>query len=258
MHLFCFTSTTGSVHTGSGGLQSTWMKLRWGLYIAILAAPALGAATIDVSSETSTLVRTGDTLVFQLLTWNFGVNAAAFGLPLSPTDVSFQLVSAPLSLGGGFAATLESADRGVSVPFDSLSFGLGFMQSAEYAGEVSTLQGFLSLSPLLAESLFSDGTAVIALRNEGQDVTVGLSPYVLRNDLYTSLSGGPLSVGALPGPVELETQENRARLLNWGGPVSFGGDTTVPEPQSAWLFLGGGALLCGLSRVLARVSRRRP
>ena len=71
------------------------MRLRWGLYLAILAAPSIGAATIDVSAETSAVVHTGDTLVFHLLTWNFGVNAAAFGLPEYPTEVNFALVSAP-------------------------------------------------------------------------------------------------------------------------------------------------------------------
>jgi hypothetical protein len=56
------------------------MNLRWGLCLAILVAPKVGAATIDVSSDTRAVVRTGDTLVYQLLTWTFGVNAAAIGL----------------------------------------------------------------------------------------------------------------------------------------------------------------------------------
>src|ERR1035437_10971995 len=84
------------------------MRLRWGLYLAILAAPAMGAATVDVSSETSTVVHTGDTLAFELLTWNYGVNAASFGLPRYPTVVNFELVSAPLSMAGGVAVTPES------------------------------------------------------------------------------------------------------------------------------------------------------
>src|ERR1039458_10411930 len=84
------------------------MRLRWGLYLAILAVPAMGAATVDVSSDTSTVVHTGDTLAFELLTWNYGVNAASFGLPLYPTDVNFELVSAPLSMAGGVALPLES------------------------------------------------------------------------------------------------------------------------------------------------------
>src|SRR5450755_1722207 len=105
------------------------MRLRWGLYFAILAAPAMRAGTIDVSTAPSVVVRTGDTLVFQLLTWNFGVNAATFGLPVYPTDVNFALVSAPLeskaSGAGEFAATLESADHAVSVAFGDLTFTPG-------------------------------------------------------------------------------------------------------------------------------------
>jgi hypothetical protein len=233
------------------------MRLQWGLYLAILAAPAMRASTIDVSADTSAVVRTGDALVFQLLTWNFGVNAAAYGLPVYPTDVSFALVSAPqsnVSGVGGVAATLESADRSVSVAFGNLTFGPGYFEGSGYAGEVSTLEGYLHLSPQLSEVLFSASSAVIVLRNEGPDVTVGLAPYALRQSLYASLSGGPLSVGAVPGLVNLESG---AYLGNLSGPVNLGADATAPEPQSGGLLLGGGLLLCGLSAVLSRVSRER-
>src|ERR1039458_10810242 len=110
------------------------MRLRWGLYLAILAAPAMGAATVDVSSETSTVVHTGDTLAFELLTWNYGVNAASFGLPIYPTDVNFELVSAPLSMAGGFAVTLESAGRAVAGKVGSPSFGPGYIQGRGHTG----------------------------------------------------------------------------------------------------------------------------
>jgi hypothetical protein len=233
------------------------MILRWGLCLAILVAPAAGAATIDVSAETSAVVRTGDTLVFQLLAWNFGVNAAAIGLPVYPTDVTFALVSAPLSVAPGFAATLESADRAVSVAFDSLTFGPGHFQGSGYEGEVSTLQGYLRLSPLLSEALFSAPSAFIALRNDGPDVTIGLPPYLLRQNLYASLSGGPLSVGALPGSVAQESPVNPASSTDFGGAASFAADAAVPEPQPGGLLFGGGVLLCGLSVVLGRVARRR-
>jgi hypothetical protein len=222
------------------------MRLRWGLYLAILAAPVVAAGTVDVSSANSTVVHAGETLAFQLLTWNYGVNAAAVGLPLYPTAVNFDLVSAPLSLAGGFTVTLESADRTVSVAFDSLTVGPGYIQGTDYTGAVSTVRGYLQLSPSFSETLFGDGSVFLALHNEGQDVTVGLPPYALRGDLYASLSGGPLSVGALPGVVDLES------------PAGFLLKTdSVPEPPSGGLLLGGGALLCGLSLVLARASRGR-
>src|ERR1017187_1397399 len=112
------------------------MLLRWALYLAMLAVPvAGGAATIDVSAETSVVVHTGDTLVFQLLTSSFGKAAASFGLTVQVTDVFFAFATAPLSEAGSFAATLQSADRSASVAFGDLTFGTGMFQSAGYAGE---------------------------------------------------------------------------------------------------------------------------
>jgi hypothetical protein len=228
------------------------MRLRWGLYLAILAAPLVRGSTIDVSSETNVVVQTGDTLVFELLTWNFGVNATAFGLSPYPTAVNFDLVSVPLSVTGGVAATLESADQTLSIAFDPLTFGPGYIEGSGYTGAVSTVQGYLPLSPFLSQALFSSGSAFIALRNNGPDVTVGLPSYALPQDVYASLTGGPLSVGALPGSVNLESQGNRVTLFGWGGVAD-----SVPEPRSGGLLLGGGALLCGLSVLLARASRGR-
>ena len=234
------------------------MRLRWALYLAMVTVSVMGATTIDVSTQTSTVVHTGDALVFQLLSWNFAVDATAFGMPANPTEVNFALVSAPLDGAGEFAATLESADRSVSVAFGDLTFGPGFFQGSGYAGEVSTLQGYLSLSPVLSGEIFNGSVAFIVLRNEGPDVTLGLAPYVLRQDLYSSLSDGPLSVGVLPGSVDLETRANQARLMSLGGAAGLAAGSQVPEPGSGGLLLGGGALLCVLSAVLARLSRGRP
>jgi hypothetical protein len=230
------------------------MRLRLGLCLAILVAPVVSAGTLDVSSQTSAVVPTGDTLVFQLLTGSFGVNAEAFGLPVYPTAVSFDLVSAPLSIAGGFTATLESPDLAVSVAFGSVSYGSGYIQGSEYTGAVSTVQGFLQLSPLLSEGLFSDGSVFLTLSNEGPDVTVGLSPYTLRQDMFASLSGGPLSVGAAPGVVDLDSPGKAVGFQSLGAVANFA-TQSVPEPGSGELLLGGGVLLCGLSALLARVSR---
>ena len=234
------------------------MILRWGICLAILAAPSLGASTLDVSSETSIVVHAGDTLIFQLLTGSFGVNAARQSQSPYPTDVSFALVTAPLSEAAGFAATVESADGTVSVALDNLTFGLGNLQSSGYTGAVSVLQGALHLPSLLdSAQLFSGSSVVIALLNEGPDVTLGLAPYLLRQDLFASLSGGPLSVGAITGSVELESPDKLVNLVHFGGPMTLEADSEVPEPQTLGLLFGGGVLLCGLSAVLARVSRRR-
>jgi hypothetical protein len=217
----------------------------------------MGATILDVSSETSFVVHTGDTLIFQLLTWNFGVNAARQDLSPYPTDLNFALVSAPLSEAVGFAASVESSDGTVSVALDNLTFGLGSLQSSGYTGAVSVLQGHLNLSLQDSKRLFGASSILIDLLNEGPDVTIGIAPYLLRQDLFASLSGGPLSVGAISGSVELESPDKLMNSQHFGGPAIFAADSEVPEPHTPALLFGGGALLCGLSAVLARVSRRR-
>lgn len=198
-------------------------------------------------------MHTGDTLTFQLLTWNYGVNAAALGLPQYPTGVSFELMSAPLTWEGLFSATLQSEDGSVSVPFGDLTVGSGYVSSSAYSGEVLTIGGELDLSLLLSEQVFKSGSAVISLHNAGADVTLGLEYFALRQDLYARLSGGPLSLGALQGKVRLNTLENDAGA----GAQGQAEGSAVPEPGSGGLFLGGGTLLCGLSLVLARDTRGR-
>src|SRR5258708_39041810 len=110
------------------------MRLRWGLYLAFLTAPVIGASTIDLSTETSAVVHTGDTLVFQLLSWNFAVDAAAFGLSAYPAEVNFALGSAPLGAAGESAATLPPAGPSGSLAFGGLPFGPGFFQRSEDCG----------------------------------------------------------------------------------------------------------------------------
>src|ERR1039457_5760249 len=140
------------------------MILRWGICLAILAAPPLGASTLDVSSETSIVVHAGETLIFQLLTGSFGVNAALEDQSPYPTDVNFALVSAPLSEAAWFAASVESADGTMSFALDNLTFGLGNLQSSGYTGAVSVLQGALHLSSLLDSArLFSGSSVVVTL-----------------------------------------------------------------------------------------------
>lgn len=249
------TGTLDPVQPWYRDLQSAWMRLQWALYLAMATVSLMGATTIDVSTQTSVVVHTGDKLVFQLLSWNFAANAAAFGMPATPTEVNFALASAPLGGAGEFTATLESSDRSVSIAFGDLAFGPGYFRGNGHEGEVSTTQGYLALSPVLSGEIFNGSAVFIVLRNEGPDVTLGLAPYVLRQDLYATLSGGPLSVGALPGLVDLENRANQARLMNFGGVAGLEAGSQVPEPRSSGLLLGGGALLCALSAVLARLSR---
>ena len=230
--------------------------MRWwrGLCFALLTASSVAATTIDVSADTGIVVRTGDALIFHLLTSGFSGNAARLDLPQSPSQVDFALVSAPLSMTGEFAVTLESADRSVSEAFGDLTFHSGFFHGSAYSGEVSTLQGDLFLPPLLSAALFDGLSVLLVLRNEGPDVRLGLAPYVLRQDLYAGLSGGPLSVGAVPYTVDLEARANHsvalARVANGASMAE------VPEPVTGGLLLGGGVLLCALPTLRTRIFRR--
>jgi hypothetical protein len=232
---------------------------KWGL-LAVLSFAVLtmlplnaAAATIDVSSATTAAVLTGDSLTFEVFTWNFAVNAANFGLSPYPTDVWFTFVSAPLDGPATFEAALQSEDGSVSAGFGGpLSFAPGIFTGSGYQGAVSTLQGYLHLSELLSTQLFGPSSMRVMLRNTGPDVTLGLPPYTLPQDLFVSLSASGLTVGALHGAVTLESG-----TLGEVTPEVTLPDSQVPEPRSGTLLVGGGVLLCLVSRLLNRVGRRR-
>jgi hypothetical protein len=208
-----------------------------------LAVLPLGAATIDVSTTTTALLHPGDSLRFDFLSWNFSIHALSFGLPAYPTQVGFLFVTAPTDSAAQFDATLESKDGSVSVPLGvPLSFVPGVFRGSLYRGPVATLQGWFHLPETLSQELFGGSAAVLTLRDIGADVTVGLPPYRLRQDLTVSLSGGPLSVGAVSGGVTLEQEADPP--------------PQVPEPHSGTLLLGGLALLGLLSAARNQISRR--
>lgn len=206
-------------------------RRRLGLAVILSALP-LAAGTINVSTYASALIETGDALSFTVASWNFGINALEFGLPVYPTEAEFTFVSAVQNSPGQFEAVLESGDGSVSVAFAPLSFIPGTFQGSHYSGAVSVLEGSVEISETLSEQLFGSSAAVLMLLNDGPAVTVGLSPYTVQQDMYVSLGGGGLSVGALQGRVFLVDPPSG-----------------TPEPQSGLLLLGGaGAMLWGLSR----------
>jgi len=231
------------------------MWLRWALYFAILATPAWGG-TIDLSGDTSATVGTGDTLLFHLFSWNFNKTAVDLSLSGYPSGVQFAMASAPLSQPGTFAATLESEDRSLSASFGNLTFGQGYLKGYGPDGTVSTLEGYVYLSPMLSAGLFGGQSVIIALRNDGEALTLGLAPYLLRQSLYAGFSEERLSVGAMPGWVELETRQTRSRLSSFRDLDSLPDGPAVPEPRPAGLFIAGGVLLCAVSGFLSRISRR--
>jgi hypothetical protein len=106
-------------------------------------------------------------------------------------------VSAPVTPDVPFSAWLESPDVSESIPFARpLFFTPGLHSSAEYSGEVSTLSGNLHLTAAESAAVFGTDSATLLLINGGDDITLGLTPNTLHNQLQVSLSGGPLSVGA--------------------------------------------------------------
>jgi len=127
--------------------------------------------------------------------------------------------------------------------------------SSGYSGEVSTLQGYLHIAPMLSQPLFESGSIAIALRNLGPDIELGLSSYALRQNLFVSLSAGRLSVGALPGWVELEEAQNQRGLSFLDAQEGPGDGAEIPEPGSRRLLLGGWGIICGLSVLLRQIAR---
>ena len=196
----------------------------------------LGAGTIDVSTQVSALFDTGYELSFAVPSWNFGINAGNYELPVYPTSVAFVFASAAEDSLAQIQAVLESGDGSVSVSFGApLSFAPGMFQGSRYIGAVSVLQGSLYLSPALSQQLFGNSPAVLNLLNTGPALTVGLPPYTLQQDLNVSLGGGGLSVGAPLGGVALVESPDPPE------------PSDAPEPGSGLLLLGGGALLFALS-----------
>ena len=217
------------------------MKLHSVLLLAMIAIPGLEASAIlDATGETTALLHTGDSLNFELFGGSFGLNARAFGLQSDPTEISFALVSAPTMWAGSFSGALGSSSGAVN--FSGLTFHPGTFSGAGYQGGVSTLQGYLHLSPQLSREFSGGGPVVLTLRNDGPDLVLGLNPYFLRQDLYVSLYGGRLSVGATGGSVSVASASPAL--------------SAAPEPDSLWLFWGAGALLCGFSVALGRVPGR--
>ena len=74
-------------------------RYRWLLCLDRVAAAALplAAGNIDVSSQTTVGLNTGDVLYFTVADWNFVQDAGSLGVSQYPTAVAFQLLTAPLA-----------------------------------------------------------------------------------------------------------------------------------------------------------------
>jgi hypothetical protein len=218
------------------------------------AVVGLHAGTMDISSAESVLVAGGDTLSFELFTGSYSVAAQQFGLSPYAQVLRFCLVTAPIGPGEQFSATLRTADASISVGLgDVLDFSPGFLSRTGFQGAVSTLQGQFQLDSESSQNLLGSGPVWLDLTNLGPGLTLGLQPQVFSHDLYASLSGGPLSVGAITGTVLLQhPTPTFAFSLNGNAVDAF----ALPEPGTPWMLAGGGALLAAVSRRLTLLSHR--
>jgi hypothetical protein len=210
---------------------------KWGTTMLLAALP-LAANTIDVSTSALAVLHPGDTLSFEISDRSFAANAARYGQPSAPTAISMQFVSTPGIRDARLAATLESQDGSVFVAFGNLLADLpGTFSGAGYQGPVTSFRGSIGLSQAQSQEIFSGSSALLVLQNRGtDDLTLGLPPYTLRQDLYLTLLAGSMSAGATQLGVQLDTEP-------------------VPEPHPGPLLLAGGLLLCAIATVWKRLGR---
>ena len=221
----------------AAGYNPQWMRSLFRLALAVVTLP-VQASVVDVSASETVFVRSGDTLTFELLTGSYPLHAQALGLPLYPESLQFAVVTAPRGAAGEFAASLASADASNGIAFAApLGFTSGYVASAGYQGTVDTLLGQVQLASGLSQDLFVGGTVQLRLLNLGGDITLGLPSLLLGQDLFSSLSGGPLSVGARVGAVTLEGADSPLR--RGFGASGVTADVVVPEPDTGWLLLAG-------------------
>ena len=233
------------------------MKLAPRILALTFTAITLHAGTMDVSSAESVLVGGGDTLSFELFTGSYNTAAQQFGQSPWAEMLRFCLVTAPTGPGAEFSATIRTADASIALELgDILDFAPGFLTSTGFQGAVSTLQGQFQLDSQLSQDLFSTGQVWLDITNLGSNLTLGLPPQVLSHNLYASLSGGPLSVGAITGAVLLTHPVSTFAASPNGNAFSVDA-FALPEPGTPWMLAGGGALLAGLSRRFTLLSRRR-
>jgi hypothetical protein len=202
----------------------------------VLAAQ-LPATTIDVSSQATQLLQSGDSLTFLFTDSSYALHASATGMASSPSQIFFNLISAPVGSAGQFTAGVESADGSASALFPGpLGWTSGVVQTSGYYGPASVVVGSLMLSSALSQEIFAGSEAELTLTYAGPDVTVGLPGYSLENDLTISLAGASLSVGA----------------MDYGVALSSGQGVTVPEPNPVAMLVATGVLLCVVSGALKR------
>jgi hypothetical protein len=207
----------------------------------VLAAQ-LPATTIDVSSQTTQLLQSGDSLTFLFTDSSYAQHATAMAMSASPLLIFFNLISAPVGSAGQFTAGVEAPDGSASAIFPGpVWLTSGAVQMSGYSGPASVLMGSLTLSNALSQQIFAGTEAELVLTYAGPDVTVGLPGYSLKNDVTITLAGGGLSVGAMDYGVTLTSDEG----------------VIAPEPDPVAMLVTTGVLLCAASGAIKRFARVR-
>jgi hypothetical protein len=224
------------------------ITLSIGVWACAMAA-SLSASTIDVSSQTSQQLQTGDTLAFLFSGSSYATHATGLGISPYPEAIHFTFASMPVSVAGQFTAEVESADGTVAAAFPGpIDWTSGVAQNSGYSGSISALVDTLTLSSALSQAIFSGPTAELILTYTGADVAVGMQGNNMRRDMAVSLSGGPLSVGGIIYSVALND--------DGAGAASTNSSLPAPEPDSLALILAG-AGLCIAAWGLKRFQLRR-
>ena len=197
--------------------------------VLLLAATSiLPAGVIDLSSSQTVTIRSDEILSFELFTSNYRSASQQLGLPAQPNVLQFVLATLPISGSELLVATLRVPGASITVPLENpLYVASGQLSSAGFQGAVSTFQGQFqldALTDLLTGPLWLDFTSF------GDDFTLGLAPLPLNRNLFVSLSGGALSVGAVSGSVLLQRPASAAI-----DPAA----APVPEPNSLWMLSAG-------------------
>jgi hypothetical protein len=232
------------------------MRYAWYAAVALLvAAVPVSGSVVDRSAAQSVVVQSGDTISFELFTNSYTSAAQQFGLPLYPACLNFALVTAMSTNFGEFAATLRSSDASISLALpDLLNSRNGYLGGSGFQGTVSTLQASFQFDSATTPDLFSTGSVWLDMTNMGDDVAIAVPSLFLRQDLFASLSGGPLSTGATVGTVLVEHPEFKASA-SFFALVAGGNATPLPEPVPVWTLAGGIAVLGAFSRLVERRSR---
>ena len=92
------------------------------------------------------MLQSGDSLTFLFTDSSYAQHASATGMAASPSQIFFNLMSAPVGPAGQFAAAVESADGSVSDLFPGpVGWVSGMVQTSGYDGPASVVTDSLML-----------------------------------------------------------------------------------------------------------------